>query len=97
MASLAVPSVPISMSCAKRNGQRKSYLGMMIFLGLTASAMLLQACATTVRIIPDNRIPHQLSRQVNAMIWVKDSSGKFVETPATIGEGWWIAAPELVK
>jgi hypothetical protein len=54
------------------------------------------ASCSNHRVIPDHRIPHQLSRPCDAYQWVRRQDGTLQEEPVRIPEGWWVASPQVV-
>lgn len=70
---------------------------MLIVGGLMLSILPSCALVRDNPALPDQTIPHRLSRPVNAMIWVRSPAGDFIEQTATLPAGWWIAAPQVVE
>jgi hypothetical protein len=49
------------------------------------------------RPIPDQTIPHRVSRTMQVPLWVRTPNGGFTEGWYTIHEGWWVASPAMVE
>lgn len=66
---------------------------------LMLCALLLPGCLGISRdqAIPDERIPHQASRDFDAYIWVRRPDGVLVEQWVEFRKGHWIAAPQVVE
>ena len=64
-------------------------------LGLLAFVMLSTGCWTN-RVIPDQRIPHQLSEEACVTIYARQADGKLVPVKVKVPAGWWVASPQVV-
>lgn len=67
---------------------------------LVASGILLivsVGCGASRLVIPDPTIPHQLSRDADAYIWVRTSEGKMSENKVKFRTGDWCASQTLIE
>lgn len=65
---------------------------------LIASAML-SGCSLLPRqtVLPNPNIPHRVAEDATVKVWVRRPDGKLVKEPVKLGEGWWIASPQVVE
>lgn len=61
-----------------------------------ASLTLFGACVPGQVVLPDTRVPHQLSQPVRVQVWVQTPSGPLSQQTVDVPAGWWLASPEVI-
>lgn len=65
-------------------------------LALTASALLSSGCCASGRVVPDQRVPHQLAAEACVEVWATRPDGQLERVKVKAPAGWWLASDQVV-
>lgn len=59
--------------------------------------LLVPACASAPRSLPDHRVPHQITASAQVEIAVRVYGDTWERQTVELPAGWWIASPYVVE
>ena len=57
--------------------------------------LILSGCNLTRTVIPNHRVPHQISKKTKVRVWLRRPDGIKQEVTIEVGAGWWLMSPQL--